>query len=52
MQKSSEKKKNQEKDRPNLIKGSFGFYELFLPMDSFKDRFNARLFEEFEILRK
>ena len=41
-----------EKDKPNLIKGSFGFYELFLIMDSFKDRFNARVFEEFRILSK
>ncbi|WP_028951177.1 SAM hydrolase/SAM-dependent halogenase family protein [Sulfurihydrogenibium subterraneum] len=30
-----------DKDKPNLIKGSFGFYELFIPMDSFKEKFNA-----------
>ena len=38
-----------EKDRPNLIKGSFGFYELFIPMDSFKDKFKAKLFEEIQV---
>ncbi|MGC9121242.1 MAG: SAM hydrolase/SAM-dependent halogenase family protein [Sulfurihydrogenibium sp.] len=35
-----------DKDRPNLIKGSFGFYELFIPMDSFKERFKAKKYEE------
>ncbi len=35
-----------EKDKLNLIKGSFGFYELFVPMDSAKDRFNLKTGEK------
>lgn len=35
-----------EKDKPNLIKGSFGFYELFIPMGSFKEKFNANIGDE------
>ncbi len=31
-----------DNDKPNLIKGSFGFYELFVPKGSFKDKFNAK----------
>ncbi len=31
-----------EKDKPNLIVGSTGFLEIFLPQDSFKNRFNAK----------
>lgn len=35
-----------EKDKPNLIKGSFGFYELFIPTRSFKETFNAQKFDK------
>ncbi len=35
-----------EKDKPNLIKGSFGFYELFIPMKNFKETFNAQKNDE------
>ncbi len=31
-----------EKDSPNLIKGSFGFFEIFIPKDSAKKRFNLK----------
>ncbi len=35
-----------EKNRPNLIKGSFGFYELFVPLGNFKETFNAQKGDE------
>jgi len=43
----------QEGDKyiPSLIKGSFGFYEIFLKENSAKDILNINLFEEFIILK-
>lgn len=35
-----------DKNKPNLIKGSFGFYELFVPKNSFKDKFSAKEMEK------
>jgi len=41
-----------EEDKPNLIKGSFGFYEVFLPEKSAKEHLNLRLGEKIRIKLK
>ncbi len=38
-----------DKDKPNLIVGSTGFLEVFLPKSSFKDKFKAEVGEEIVI---
>lgn len=38
-----------KKDMPNLIFGSFGYYELFIPEASLKDTLNARVGEQVEV---
>ncbi len=38
-----------EKDKPNLIKGSFGFYEIFVPQGSAEDRFKLEKGEKIRI---
>jgi S-adenosylmethionine hydrolase len=41
-----------EKDKPNIVKGSFGFYEIFIPLGSAKDKFNLKLGEKIKIRRR
>ncbi len=38
-----------EKNNPNLIKGSFGFYEIFVPMDSAEEKFSLKKGDKLEI---
>jgi S-adenosylmethionine hydrolase len=38
-----------EKDNLYLIKGSFGFYEVVVPLDSAKDKFNLKVGDKVEI---
>ncbi|MEJ5173232.1 MAG: SAM-dependent chlorinase/fluorinase [Hydrogenothermaceae bacterium] len=40
-----------EKDRPNLVMGSFGFYELFIPQGSLKDILSLQVSEPVEVYR-
>jgi len=41
-----------EKDKPNIIKGSFGFYEIFTPLGSAKDKFNLEIGEKIKVRRR
>jgi len=41
-----------ERGKPNFICGSFGFMEVFLPMDSFKERFRAEVGQRVECFYK
>ncbi|SNZ11628.1 hypothetical protein SAMN06265182_2097 [Persephonella hydrogeniphila] len=41
-----------EEDKPNLIKGSFGFYEIFLPKKSAEEHLNLKLHEKIKIKLK
>ncbi|MEZ0323082.1 MAG: SAM-dependent chlorinase/fluorinase [Hydrogenothermaceae bacterium] len=38
-----------ERGKPNLIMGSFGFYELFIPEESLKDKLNLQISEPVEV---
>ena len=40
------------RDKPNIIKGSFGFYEIFTPLSSARDKFNLELGEKIKIRRR
>ena len=41
-----------EKNSLNIIKGSFGFYEIFVPVDSAKDKFGLKLGEKIKVRRR
>ncbi len=41
-----------EKGNINIIKGSFGFYELFTPVDSVRDKFGLKLGEKIKVRRR
>ncbi len=41
-----------DKNNPNLIKGSFGFYEIFVPLENAKERFSLRKGDKIEIYTK
>jgi len=41
-----------ERDKPNIIKGSFGFYEIFTPLGSARDKFNLKIGEKIKIRRR
>lgn len=41
-----------DKNKPNLIKGSFGFYEIFVPLGNAKERFSLKKGEKIEIIKE
>jgi len=41
-----------DRNKPNIIKGSFGFYEIFTPLGSARDKFNLELGEKIKIRRR
>ncbi len=40
------------KEKPNLIKGSFGFYEIFIPVGNAKEKFSLKKGDKIEIYKE